>query len=731
MSIAVFPKKETEASRKWLGRIKSVETKWFADWVKEAKEIERIFRNADRSNSVHYNMLFSMAQTLRPALYNSLPLPDIRRRYSDEDPIAAEAAEVLRRAISYYSDSADFDQAMRDAVGSSVLFGLGVHRWRYYPEDDDGSDRLEVEHVPYGRFTFGSGAAWEEVQWVAFKHYLTQSELEERFDADWIKDLIEDADDLYGEFEHESKGSSSTDSTYDPQQPAATVPVWEIWDKRTKKVLFLSELAAYPPLDTLPWPIPTFPCTAPLYLDDTPGNMAPVPFYRVIKDLIDDLDLTTRRIRKLIWVCRYRGIYDPLLREFPALFDAQDAEFIPCGEDGVALERGMANALWEMPIEAIVKTVGELLLHRESLKAAVYDVSGLADILRGVSDPRETASAQQLKSQNAAGRLSQYQRQVARYARDSLRLAGELVCSTFSPESLKQLTLSKVPTQQEAMMMQQQAQMAAMQAQATGQQPPPPPPQPPFVWEQVAQLLKDKRRNFQIDIESNSTVAETYDVDLTNVQNLLTGMGEFVAAIFPAAQAGMIPPELVKQLLLVAVRRARGSKPVEDALQLIAQPAPPPEQGAAGPTGSNEVDGQIAQMEQEAKAKELDVKGKEAAGKLAVEMAKIEQKDRAEQLKAQLKERELTLKEAQMQYDQMQAEVEQQMAREQQYADMAMSREQMSHDQEMDRTELTLGVQDRDREDMKDERDFEASRHDTDREFQQRKRESAMRGAKK
>lgn len=730
MSVAVFPKKETELSRKWLGRIKSVETKWFEEWVKEAKEIERIFRNADRSSSIHYNMLFSMVQTLRPALYNSLPLPDIRRRYSDDDPVALEATEVLRRGISYYSDSADFDQAMRDSVGSCVLYGMGVHRWRYYPEDEDGPDRLEVEHVPYGRFIFGSGAAWEEVQWVAFKHYLTRAELEERFEADWIKDLIEDADDLYGEFEHESKAGGS-DSTYDPQQPAATVPVWEVWDKRTKKVHFLSELAAYPPLDTLPWPIPIFPCSAPLYLDDTPGNLAPVPFYRVVKDLIDDLDLTTRRIRKLIWVCRYRGIYDPLLREFPALFDAQDAEFIPCGEDGVALERGMSNALWEMPIEAIVKTVGELLMHREALKAAVYDVSGLADILRGVSDPRETASAQQLKSQNAAGRLSQYQRQVSRYARDSLRLAGELLCTTFSPESLKQLTLSKVPTQQEAMLQQQQAQMQAMQAQATGQQPPPPPPQPPFVWEQVAQLLKDKRRNFQIDIESNSTVAETYDVDLTNVQNLLTGISEFVAAVFPAVQAGMVPPDLVKQLMLVAVRRARGGKPVEDALQLIAQPAPPPEQGGQGPAGSNEVDGQIAQMEQQAKAQELDVKGKEAAGKLAIEMAKIEQKDRAEQLKAQLKERELALKEAQMQYDQMQAQVELQMSREQQYADMAMSQQQMEMDQENAQTEIALGLHDRQREDVKDERDFEASRQDTDREFQQRKRESAMRGPRK
>jgi hypothetical protein len=55
---------------------------------------------------------------------------------------------------------------------------------------------------------------------------------------------------------------------------------------------------------------------------------------------------------------------------------------------------------------------------REKVKQDLYDITGIADIIRGVSDPSETMGAQQIKSNFATLRIGDHQRAVQEFARE-------------------------------------------------------------------------------------------------------------------------------------------------------------------------------------------------------------------------------------------------------------------------------------------------------------------------
>jgi hypothetical protein len=128
------------------------------------------------------------------------------------------------------------------------------------------------------------------------------------------------------------------------------------------------------------------------------------------------------------------------------------------------------KAITWWPLDSIVNALAQLTQQREMIKATIYEVTGLSDIVRGASDPDETATAQQLKSQWGSLRIQKMQSEVARFARDLFRLKAEIMANKFSFETMLLMTGQKYMSQEEKMMAQMQQQM--MQ-QAPPQLPPP------------------------------------------------------------------------------------------------------------------------------------------------------------------------------------------------------------------------------------------------------------------
>jgi hypothetical protein len=95
---------------------------------------------------------------------------------------------------------------------------------------------------------------------------------------------------------------------------------------------------------------------------------------------------------------------------------------------------GLSNMIQWLPIEQIAKVLIQLYDARERVKRTLYEITGMADILRGETNPNETLGAQQLKSQFATRRISHAQKGVAKFARDLMRLRGFVIARTFRPK---------------------------------------------------------------------------------------------------------------------------------------------------------------------------------------------------------------------------------------------------------------------------------------------------------
>ena len=640
---------DASLARLWLDSI-ALARKNEEAWRKAAGEARERYRGDSKNQQgKRFNILYANTQITLPAIYNSTPIPDVRRRFGDADPAGKVAAQVLERSLSYSFDAYDFGGNMRAAVFDSVLAGRGVLRVRYEPSfeeteeeqreeaeeyaEDVGAEPMQpaaprlvfqkvcIEHVDWHDFIIGPGRKWEEVPWIGFEHRLTRDELEDRFGdigATMPLDIITD----------DARARNSDPRDVPDVFKRGTV--YEIWDKDEREVLFVAPSLPSKILKRVDDPLGLqdfWPMPRPIYDVVDSGSLVPIVPYSLYKDQADELDRVTRRIDLLVEQCRYRGLRAADIAEFESLARAKDGEFIAVENAMQFAERGLDKAIWHAPLETLVSVIVQLMQHREALKATIYEITGLSDIVRGASVASETATAQQIKAQFGSIRIQDRQAEVQRLARDAVRLMAELIGEKFEPETLSLMTGVDLPQAQQKMM----AQQAAMMAQQAGQPVPPEIEQVLTVpsWDDVMQVLRsDAMRGYRVDIETDSTVQADVARLKTNAAEFVQGFGGFIQAVGPAVQAGAMPMDVVADLLTAFARNFKLGRQAEDALErmgkLAAQPAPQQDQGAAA----------AAQAEAQAKAQ--------------AEQAKLAMEQQRMTMDAQFKERELAIREAEV-----------------------------------------------------------------------------------
>ena len=530
-------------------------------------------------SSDRFNILYSNIQTICPALYSQTPKPDVRRRYRDQDETGKTIADVMERALSFTLDDEDFDRFMRMSIKDCQLTGRGVTRVKYEAafgneEEIDGPEgegeyevlereEIEFEHVNWSDFRRGPGRIWEEVMWVAFKHTFDKDELDQNF-PDTAKDIPMD-------YSPEGIDEDDDDPINDTFKRAV---VWEIWDKKKREVVFVCPGLKERPCKTVKdplslkdfWPIPR-----PLYSSDYTDSLVPVEPFRYYEDQADELDEITKRISGVIAACKVRGIYDSTISEMSNIMDSQETQLVPATDVLPLMQAGgLDRAIWIWPIEKIASVLIHLYSQREAVKTIIYEITGIADIMRGSSSASETLGAQQLKAQFGTMRLDDMRREVQRFARDLVRMSAEIIAEQFSPETMQIMTDVKLPTPEEKM----QAQMMAQQMQAQNQ---PIPEKLKTVlndptWDECLEVLRDdQQRAYRIDIETDSTVAGDQAQEQKNITELLTGISSFIQNAGPAVAAGYLPLEAAKSLLMTSVRKFKMGREVEDALDMIGE----------------------------------------------------------------------------------------------------------------------------------------------------------------
>jgi hypothetical protein len=650
---------EAGLARLWLDSI-TLARKNEEAWRKAAGEARDRYRgDKENQQGKKFNILYANTQITLPAIYNSTPIPDVRRRFGDVDAIGKVAAQVLERSLSYSFDAYDFGGNMRSAVFDSVLAGRGVLRVRYEPSfeetEEEQQEKAEeyaeeaaqpaaprivfqkvcLEHVNWQDFIIGPGRKWEEVPWIGFEHRLTRNELEDRFGdlgATMPLDIITD----------DARARNSDPRDVPDVFKRGTV--YEIWDKEEREVLFVAPSLPSKILKRVDDPLGLqdfWPMPRPIYDVVDSGSLVPVVPYSLYKDQAEELDHVTRRIDKLVEQCRYRGLRAADIAEFENLARAKDGEFIAVENAMQFADRGLDKAIWHAPLETLVSVIVQLMQHREALKATIYEITGLSDIVRGASVASETATAQQIKAEFGSIRIQDRQAEVQRMARDAVRLMAELIGEKFEPETLGLMTGVDLPQAQQKLM----AQQAAMMAQQAGQPVPPEIEQVLSVpsWDEVLQVLRsDAMRGYRVDIETDSTVQADVARLKTNAAEFVQGFGGFIQAVGPAVQAGAMPMDVVADLLTAFARNFKLGRQAEDALErmgkIAAQPAPQQDQGAAAE----------AQAEQQRVAMEMQVKQAEVQAKAQLEQEKLALEAQRLAMEAQIKEREIAVREAEV-----------------------------------------------------------------------------------
>ena len=611
---------------------KAIVARWRME-LKLAEKAEKSWRtDVSRVLDIHagkkkteFNILWANTQTLAPALYNRTPRPDVRRRYRDEDPTGKDVADVLERGLAYSVDHYDFDPMMETVVRHVILTGRGVARVRYNRTEEqrdvlapvevaedgffaDGElidpaevtqgengpeivvgtedaltyETVECEVIQWDRFCMSPARSWEEVRWVAFAHRMTRKELTDNFGA-----IGKDVNLSLSDAESEQP----SDEIAHAFKRAA---VWEIWDKTNKQVVWIAD-DHDEPLDQEDDPLELekfFPIPRPVY--SIPGDtMVPVPEYTIYEGQAKELDDITKRIKALTKALRVRGLYDGSVEELSSLLTAADETMIPVQGFVLAEKDGLSRAVQFMPLAEIAGVLMQLYQTRDQVKNTIFEIVGIADILRGASKASETATAQNIKAQFGNLRLGSRQKEVQRFARDLFRLKAEIMAEKFAPETLENMTGK------------------------------------PISEEMLAIMQGDSTRGFRVDIETDSTIAIDEAAEQEAISKLLTSVVTYMQGIAPLVQQGAFTKEAAVSLLLLAVRRYRGSREVEDTINSLTDK----EQGSEAQAGQLEQAKQMIQQlqpladENQAKAKEAEadrqLKREIEAAKLNVEREKL------------------------------------------------------------------------------------------------------------
>lgn len=639
------------------------------DWRKSAHEAVKIYE-AGKAEENSYNILYSNTDTLLPALYNSLPRPSVDRRFKDTDPMGLIASKITERTLEYLLDTdlgnqETFDDGMADSVLAALVPGR-AQVWVKYDatlvdkplsmpqeaiEEGEPGEALEhetktyeavegetvcTEFVPWDRFLHGYGKRWADVPWVGRMHVMTKEEVEDNFGqeiaakVEFTTSVVDEEDNGQGDDAKERATSEAKFAT-----------IYEIWHKRSKKVFFISSAFPDAPLKVVDDPLKLsgfFPCPKPLMFVKKVSTLTPSTLYSTYAAQAKELDRVSTRINKIVVALKVRGMYDATVEGLDKVLQADDNQLIPA-ENVAAMQQGQTieKALWLVPIDKLINVLQQLYAQRQQVKQVIFEITGIADIMRGSSQASETLGAQQIKNQWGTLRLKRSQREVQRFARDILRLMAEVAVTKLSPETLKKMTGLPIPLaaeKEQAKQVMQQIQAQPQPPQMPGQPPAPPPQIPPEIqtaaslpsWEEILALLQDDiQRSYRIDIETNSTVDLDATEDKQDISELLNALAQFFNGVGPMVQSGSLPFDAAKAMLLGVVRRFRFGRDVEEVLSQMQAPPPPKPEG----DGKSEA----AVAAENAKAQTEQVKAQAAQSQAQNDM-------RLGQMEMQFKERE-------------------------------------------------------------------------------------------
>ena len=604
----------SEKIERWLKRIETAEKK-YEDYHKLVADVREYYKNDKKKNK--QNIFWASVETLKPFLYFKQPKVYVERKEKVNDPVQSVACQILEKALEWNIGQFDFDGVIKYARNDYLLGGMGLLYEKYAPTfkmveqavvSENGievtqaeildSEQVNTVYIDPVDFIADSEKVgiWEDVTWIARKIHMTKKEVVEQFG------------------EHVREFFVETDDEEDLQKNTV---VYEIWDKTTSSIKyvckdyeqdFLKETEDLLKLQGF------FPMPKPIMATLTNNSIIPVPDYSEIKPMLDELDGITERMRKTMQAIKVSGCYDNSFSQLGNILNKDVTlvsinDFVKLKENG-----GISGVIDFMPIAQYIQALEALAQRKAELVNAIYEVTGVSDIMRGNSDPNETATAVTKKTNFGTLRNQDRQNDMQRFITDLLNIKAEIICEQFAPETLAGFAKNVDP-------------QIAMQA--------------------IELLKTDKMRGMLLGIETDTSFNQSEESQKVN--DAVTLIHTMVTNAFQVVSAQPLLLPLYRQMIetvVITLPNARQYEPVIDEVfnkiqQQLSQPQP------------EQPDPEMLKVQQQAQKNQQDavikqeqnrIKAQEVANKKQIEDAKLLLAKQEMDYQAALKQQEIDQK---------------------------------------------------------------------------------------
>ncbi len=637
MTMQIESRKDVEKTKGGSARYWEIEFQAAEAEEKEYREkvsnLEKKYRAEDDND---FNVFFANVETLKPILFGRTPKPDVRPKLkSIKDHLSLQTSIMLETALDYSCGEYDFDEAMESSRDDRLIGGRGVARVLYdvtmidreeqietinpvtgelslvtQINEEIGEQSLEIVYVNREDYLQSPARKWRDVRWVAFRHTPTREEAVKQFG-----EIAEDIPLNYQVINNDVNKNAENSEVFKRAE------IWEIWDKQTLSRKWF--VKGFPKLlgeDEDPYGLEQFfPMPKPLLGITTNGTMVPVPDYDEYRKQAIVVEETTSKIDSLTEQLQVKGLYSMVSEEIEKLINQTTDKFIPVLNIDPSTKLADQIVFW--PIEKIAEVIVALYQAREQALQVIYQITGLSDIIRGASDPNETAKAQELKGNYANTRLSNLQKPMQVFVRGLLRLKAEIISEHFTPEKLAEMT--NMPLESEI-------DPASGQAVTIG------------VMDMVSLLRDEKLRKYRIDIETDSMVQADEDEDKKRRIEFMTAVTSMISQLAPLVQAGMMSIEVAKQMIGFGAKGFKVGRELEDALEQLGDPAEQQQQQPQPPSPEEmtmQLEAKKLELETQKNQKEIELKAAKVQNEAQLDEAKLRQQEAAEMAKLQMQER--------------------------------------------------------------------------------------------
>ncbi|NCB49145.1 MAG: hypothetical protein EOM53_00470 [Alphaproteobacteria bacterium] len=424
----------------WQKRVLDAEKKYY-DYHNLVDKTRKFYKDSESTlgKSGHYNIFWSSVETLKPFLYFKCPEIHIKRLNKEASKGEKYACKILEKALKWSVSQADFDSVLKYARNDFLISGMGLLWERYQGEftkidgeDIKVSENVLSQYVDPSCFIADCDnvGIWEDVTWVARRVYMSLREIEKSFGKESLESL--------------------QINLKEDEKDFKSYVVYEVWDKVTKKVYWFEKNGTkfFKVLEDPLHLKDFFPCPKPLFATLTNDSIIPIPDYILIKELLDELNGVNYRMRMITQAFKVSGAYDGSFPDLQNILEKENVlvalkDFIKLKENG-----GIKGVIDFIPLEQYVAALSELAERRKDIMMQIYNITGISDIMRGASNPQETATAVVRKTNFGNLRNQDRQNDMQRFIADLYRLKAEMIAELFSKDLLLSF-LSKEERQDE------------------------------------------------------------------------------------------------------------------------------------------------------------------------------------------------------------------------------------------------------------------------------------------